>query len=443
MNLPGHFLRRRLAVVALLSLCGMILSSESVHAGNQALRLDGQGSYIELPPNVFTNLSQATVEVWVKWSQLRSYSRVFEYGQPGQSLSLFEHAASADLRFNIYPLNQPRYTIQVPDVIRTNEWIHLAAVSGPGGMHLYVNGQHVGEQATTASFSSVGSGRSLIGTGMGSASDQDFAGEIDELRIWNYPRTAAEIQQDMFKRLAGTEPGMLHLWNFDEGSAKDATGLAADGTLYGNATIVPASLGLVEKQTPPVVPVAAATSTIAPAVVHTAPEEHTATSLAVWWIAGSLTALALVLAWLAFMFRRSGLGAERIVMTHPQSIAAPAVQSSKLPLESDQKQLKQRALEDLTDFAKESLVQGLFTQRAALLEANKKAQAELVALEERLASLGLAERIHAYEERIDALERQLADRGSEVKELTTATLRLLRSRLEDERRKVAPPSQFN
>src|SRR5690349_3263240 len=49
---------------------------------NRVLELDGNGSYVLLPPNIFTNLTQATVEVWAKWSEFRGYSRVFEFGSP-------------------------------------------------------------------------------------------------------------------------------------------------------------------------------------------------------------------------------------------------------------------------------------------------------------------------------------------------------------------------
>ena len=462
MNASSSFLRG-ISLAAILA--GALLGSPSVTAApatNQTLRLDGDGSYVELPPNLFTNLTQGTLEVWAKWSQFRRFARVFEAGQQGTSLSLFEHDATPDLRFNIYAINQPRATIQAPQVIRLNEWTHIAAVCGPGGMRLYVNGRLVGENAATTSFASVGGGRVLIGRGMGSASDQDFAGEIDELRIWNYPRSATEIQEDMFKRFAGTEPGIIHLWSFDDGTAKDSGPLAANGTFQGKAMVAPSSLGLVDKTAPvaaivsvPPAPAAVSNTAVAPAAVivptattPAAPAKDP-NNLAVWWIAGALTALALVLAWLALMFRRSGLGKEKIVAAQPQIAAAapvaalPPPPTHSAPSEAEQTRLKERALEELTEFAKESLVQGLFTQRAALLEANRKAQVELVTLEERLANLSVSERIRAYEERIENLEQQLITRGSEVRELTAATLKLLRAKLEEERRKDTPPARFN
>jgi hypothetical protein len=111
---------------------------------------------------------------------------------------------------------------------------------------------------------------------------------------------------------------------------------------------------------------------------------------------------------------------------------------------SPDQEMKDRALAQLTEFAKESLVQGLYSQRKALLEAQQKAQQELAQLEARLAAAALPERIRAYEERIAELEAEVASRGDEVKELTKATLQLLRQRLEEEKQlERKPPRRFN
>jgi isocitrate dehydrogenase kinase/phosphatase len=113
-------------------------------------------------------------------------------------------------------------------------------------------------------------------------------------------------------------------------------------------------------------------------------------------------------------------------LTHPGQSAAGTNPSA-------QQDLKERALADLTEFAKQSLVQGLYSQRKALLEERQKAQQELAALEGRLVALHLPDRIQAYEKRIAELEKQLESRSDEVRELTNATLLLLRQKLEEER----------
>jgi hypothetical protein len=163
-----------------------------------------------------------------------------------------------------------------------------------------------------------------------------------------------------------------------------------------------------------------------------------------WWIAAGLASIAGLLAWLAVMLRRSGLGSSNLLSPAsmralPPGNAAPATGVAPLAPE----EMKQRALAELTDFAKQSLVQGLYSQRIALLEAQQKAQQELAELETRLLALHLPDRIQAYEKRIAELEKQLETRGDELRELTHATLHVLRQKLEEEKQKPGSASRLN
>jgi hypothetical protein len=90
---------------------------------------------------------------------------------------------------------------------------------------------------------------------------------------------------------------------------------------------------------------------------------------------------------------------------------------------------------ELREFAKEALVQGLYHQRNALMETQARAQQALSELESRLLELHLPvhERILAYEKRIAELEKELETRGEEMRELTKATLMLVKQKLEQER----------
>ena len=57
----------------LLAGVGLLAQLAAVHAqsaapvpGNHVLELDGTGGYVELPPNIFNDLDEATVEAWVR-----------------------------------------------------------------------------------------------------------------------------------------------------------------------------------------------------------------------------------------------------------------------------------------------------------------------------------------------------------------------------------------
>jgi hypothetical protein len=173
-----------------------------------------------------------------------------------------------------------------------------------------------------------------------------------------------------------------------------------------------------------------------------------------WWIAGVLTVIGGLLAWLILLLRRSGLGKADVLAPSPstalvrasedeswrqRALAAEAMASKQAEV------LGGKIIPELTEFAKQSLVQGLYTQRNALLETQQKAQLELAVLEARLAELQLPyqERIRAYEQRIGELEEELSNRSEEAHELARATLELLRQKLQQERQREPGRSRFN
>ncbi|GLF95112.1 LamG domain-containing protein [Streptomyces yaizuensis] len=110
-------------------------------------------------------------------------------------------------------------------------YTHIAASFDGTRATLYVNGGFSMTDDLPWAAESTADLRigSAAGTGF-------FAGDIDEVRIWNRPRAQAEIAGEMAYRLIGNEPGLLAYYRLDEGSgttAYDLTDTAAHGTLAG------------------------------------------------------------------------------------------------------------------------------------------------------------------------------------------------------------------
>jgi hypothetical protein len=84
---------------------------------------------------------------------------------------------------------------------------------------------------------------------------------------------------------------------------------------------------------------------------------------------------------------------------------------------------------------KEAVVQGLAAQRNELLQAQQAAAAEIGALVHRLDELKvpMQERLRSYEERIAELEKDLAERNEENRELLKLKIEMTRRQLEAER----------
>ncbi len=182
----------------------------------------------------------------------------------------------------------------------------------------------------------------------------------------------------------------------------------------------------------------------------------------VWWIVGALIVITALLGFLVFRFWRKGVAGSGARAAHSMSTLSALQEGAAadaLTVE-DWKQralvaeamagrqgelLREKIMPELTEFAKQSLVQGLYAQRNALIERQQKAQQALAEFESRLAALQLPfqERIRAYEKRIGELEKEVENQGEEMRELTHATLVLVRKKLEDEREHERTQSRFN
>ena len=94
-------------------------------------------------------------------------------------------------------------------------------------------------------------------------------------------------------------------------------------------------------------------------------------------------------------------------------------------------------LPHLAQWLKHKLVSKLMADRTHLLSTQEKAALELAQLEQRLARVQapLEQRLRAYEERIAELERELAAKGEENRELIKAKIELTRKKLASEQGK--------
>src|SRR5882672_4003528 len=80
-----------------LALC--CLGAVGAPAQNRVLELDGKGSYVQLPPDILNELTEATVEGWVKWERLGNWMRFFDFGRQSQEMQVALSSASSTLSF--------------------------------------------------------------------------------------------------------------------------------------------------------------------------------------------------------------------------------------------------------------------------------------------------------------------------------------------------------
>lgn len=173
----------------------------------------------------FTSL---TIEGWIKHSdvsaEIQNYfnipNNVAGIRKNGNQVDFYVKLSSGvmgESEFHVYGGN-----------LTAGEWTHVAGTFGGNTLTLYVNGILVSQTATTPGELVPNTGSFLI-----SNSVESMHGEIDDVRLWNTARTPAQIADNRFNELAGTETGLVSYWKFNEGNgtvANDVKG-TSHGTL--------------------------------------------------------------------------------------------------------------------------------------------------------------------------------------------------------------------
>jgi hypothetical protein len=101
------------------------------------------------------------------------------------------------------------------------EWVHVAMVHADGILRVYRNGIEVGSTPSGATMQPNTGALPILHLGgiiINSTRNWSFEGELDEVRFWNYARSAEQINQDMLHTLAGTEPGLTAYYAMSDGA---------------------------------------------------------------------------------------------------------------------------------------------------------------------------------------------------------------------------------
>src|SRR5262249_23338380 len=188
---------------------------------------------------------EATVECWFRWDSFRNENaHIFEFGGG----PLWMHSPqNADLAFKIF-FDARAKEVTLHDVLHTNEWHHIAAVSVSPGMRFYLDGVLAGTNDFPDSFAGIGTnGTNLLGICPTSQRQNGLPGQLDEFRVWKTRRTQEQIRDNMLRHLTGSEPDLFGLWNFDDPAnpGRDASPGAHHGKLMGQAMVTNGTLPVI------------------------------------------------------------------------------------------------------------------------------------------------------------------------------------------------------
>ena len=210
----------------------ILLMASLMLAQDHSINFDGNNDYILIPDNTALDLTQNyTLEAWIFPESFSWLAGIIS-----------KYQTSAANGYMVRLTHQSPYTgigfdevVTSTGLLNSNQWYHIAAVNDGGSRKLYVNGV---EYNLSGSSLNVSANNNPLRIGSDYAS-RYFDGRIDEVRVWNVPRTQDDIIATMDTELSGTETGLVAYYTFNEGSGiilNDQTGNGHNGTLIGGAS---------------------------------------------------------------------------------------------------------------------------------------------------------------------------------------------------------------
>jgi len=215
-------------------------NSGAFSGSRNALNFDGTNDYVSIADNYSLHLSNTiTIEAWVYPTNLDGRRSIYSTRRNDEAgcyqLEIGNGSGSSGSN-RVAVSGQGTWVAQTNDnAISPNVWTHIVYTrsgSGAGTHKIYVNG--VEQTLISDDAYSFVDNSSIKMIGVGTSLSWYFAGQIDEVRIWNDVRTQSEIAGNMCMTLKGNETGLAGYWRFDQVTgtlAPDLTDNQNDGTL--------------------------------------------------------------------------------------------------------------------------------------------------------------------------------------------------------------------
>lgn len=207
-------------------------------APGNALAFDGGDDYVALPNSapVPTGNGTYTLEAWIK-PNLMGVMGIIGWGNWGSTNQVNALRLSPDGIVNYWW--GPDLIVTTPDL--SGHWHHVAATFDGTTRTIYLDGVAVGSDTPGGHAVPIPSNLRIGCTNGPGGGYEYFNGSIDEVRVWNVARTAAQIKAAYTSQPAVPQAGLVVAYDFDAGTAAgnnttqttlfDRTSNFQDGTL--------------------------------------------------------------------------------------------------------------------------------------------------------------------------------------------------------------------
>ena len=216
--------------------CVTSLTAATTVDAEYALQFDGTQQVDGTNSNLPQGNAARTMEAWIKPSETHN-GTIFNYGK----FATNTRAGILYIGGKLYFVGE-NSDVQGNIVLPVGKWTHVAASYDGSYMTLYVNGV----VDVTAALPRGAHNTTGYNWRIGNGSDinylrEPFKGTIDEVRVWDYARTQAEIKSAMRRNLAADESGLVAYYQLNDGpdstTTADSSSSESDGELAGTSSL--------------------------------------------------------------------------------------------------------------------------------------------------------------------------------------------------------------
>ncbi len=230
---------------------GTTWQSEDMCVSGKCLYFDGSDDYVDIP-SITIDKDNGTISLWFYSSgdfSLNYGTRGHIIGTNSQTYRYLAILGDGTSPYNLTgeTNTNEEYFVSVSTIIPVGAWNNVAVSFDSGTVTTYLNGTKISTRTVTDNVT-----LTRIGGGTGTTL---FEGKIDEVKIYPYARSAAEIKADYLSGSAGTggsaasvsfgakpqkwlSDGLVGYWKMDEftgASTTDSSGNGHTGTITGAA----------------------------------------------------------------------------------------------------------------------------------------------------------------------------------------------------------------
>ncbi|MCX6791331.1 MAG: hypothetical protein NTV62_04065, partial [Candidatus Gribaldobacteria bacterium] len=178
-----------------------VLSTSTAMIG-RAMSFDGVDDYVGIPANANFNFSNTNQVTWQSWIKVSSDTGGWQTVVGSITQFYFWVNIHGTAYFELAYRNTSDATqwgaIAYPFQVGT--WYHIAATLNGNVRKYYVNGVYLGQVIGTGTIKNINMSARI---GLISGPTYMFNGLIDEVKIWNYARSAEQIKQDYERGVKG------------------------------------------------------------------------------------------------------------------------------------------------------------------------------------------------------------------------------------------------